>query len=108
MGLPSFPCSRLSREPPCSGSPKKNRGSYIGTGPNMICQSFFSNHWSVPSDSISKRTAWRRFYSIRSIPSAWACRRAGAIVLWIANLAVGGALNYRWGKELEMEGAGFR
>ena len=47
-----------------------------------------------------KNHAWRRFYSIRSIIKRLGMPRTrGDLILWIANLAVTGALNRRWGKE---------
>ncbi len=47
-----------------------------------------------------KNHAWRRFYSIRSILRRLGMPRTrGDLILWIANLAVTGALNHRWGKE---------
>jgi len=47
-----------------------------------------------------KNHAWRRFYSLRSILKRLGMPKTrGDLVLWIANLAVNGALNYRWGKD---------
>ena len=47
-----------------------------------------------------KNHAWRRFYSIRSIMRRLGMPKSrGDLILWIANLAVNGALNYRWGKD---------
>ena len=47
-----------------------------------------------------KNHAWRRFYSIRSIIKRLGMPRTrGDLILWIANLAVTGALNHRWGKD---------
>jgi radical SAM superfamily enzyme YgiQ (UPF0313 family) len=47
-----------------------------------------------------KNHAWRRFYSIRSIIKRLGMPRTrGELILWIANLAVTGALNHRWGKD---------
>ena len=47
-----------------------------------------------------KNHAWRRFYSIRSIMRRLGMPKSkGDLILWIANLAVSGALNYRWGKD---------
>jgi radical SAM superfamily enzyme YgiQ (UPF0313 family) len=47
-----------------------------------------------------KNHAWRRFYSIRSILKRLGMPKTqGDLVLWIANLAVNGALRYRWGKD---------
>ncbi|MBI4164569.1 MAG: B12-binding domain-containing radical SAM protein [Acidobacteria bacterium] len=47
-----------------------------------------------------KNYAWRRFYSIRSIRRRLGMPKTrGDLILWIANLAVTGALKYRWGKE---------
>jgi hypothetical protein len=47
-----------------------------------------------------KNHAWRRFYSIRSmIRRLGLPKTRGDLILWIANLAVKGALVYRWGRE---------
>ncbi len=47
-----------------------------------------------------KNHAWRRFYSIRSILKRLGMPKTrGDLVLWIANLAVNGALRHRWGKD---------
>jgi radical SAM superfamily enzyme YgiQ (UPF0313 family) len=47
-----------------------------------------------------KNHAWRRFYSIRSIFMRLGMpKNRGDLILWIANLAVNGALKYRWGKD---------
>ncbi len=47
-----------------------------------------------------KNHAWRRFYSIRSIMKRLGMPKTrGDLILWIANLAVSGALNCRWGKD---------
>lgn len=47
-----------------------------------------------------KNHAWRRFYSIRSIIKRLGMPKTrGDLILWIANLAVTGALNHRWGKD---------
>jgi radical SAM superfamily enzyme YgiQ (UPF0313 family) len=47
-----------------------------------------------------KNHAWRRFYSIRSILKRLGMPKSrGDLILWICNLAVNGALNYRWGKD---------
>ncbi|MEE9568895.1 MAG: radical SAM protein [Candidatus Binatia bacterium] len=47
-----------------------------------------------------KNHAWRRFYSLRSILKRLGMPKTrGDLVLWISNLAVNGALNYRWGKD---------
>jgi len=47
-----------------------------------------------------KNHAWRRFYSIRSILKRLGMPKTrGDLVLWISNLAVNGALRYRWGKD---------
>jgi hypothetical protein len=47
-----------------------------------------------------KNHAWRRFYSIRSIIRRLGMPKSrGDLILWIANLAVNGALTYRWGKD---------
>ena len=47
-----------------------------------------------------KNHAWRRFYSIRSILKRLGMPKSrGDLILWIANLAVNGALNHRWGKD---------
>jgi radical SAM superfamily enzyme YgiQ (UPF0313 family) len=47
-----------------------------------------------------KNNAWRRFYSFRSILKRLGMpKNRGDLILWIANLAVNGALTYRWGKE---------
>lgn len=47
-----------------------------------------------------KNHAWRRFYSIRSIMKRLGMPKTrGDLILWIANLAVSGALNRRWGKD---------
>jgi radical SAM superfamily enzyme YgiQ (UPF0313 family) len=44
--------------------------------------------------------AWRRFYSVRSILKRLGMpKNRGDLVLWMVNLAVTGALKYRWGKE---------
>jgi radical SAM superfamily enzyme YgiQ (UPF0313 family) len=46
-----------------------------------------------------KNHAWRRFYSIRSILKRLGMPKSrGDLILWIANLAVNGALTCRWGK----------
>jgi radical SAM superfamily enzyme YgiQ (UPF0313 family) len=45
-----------------------------------------------------KNHAWRRFYSVRSILKRLGMPKTrGDVVLWIANLAVNGALTARWG-----------
>ncbi len=47
-----------------------------------------------------KNHAWRRFYSVRSIIKRLGMPKSrGDLVLWIANLAINGALNYRWGHD---------
>jgi radical SAM superfamily enzyme YgiQ (UPF0313 family) len=47
-----------------------------------------------------KNHAWRRFYSIRSILKRLGMPKTrGDLALWISNLAVNGALRYRWGKD---------
>jgi len=47
-----------------------------------------------------KNHAWRRFYSIRSILRRLGMPKTrGDLILWISNLAVSGALRYRWGKD---------
>ena len=47
-----------------------------------------------------KNHAWRRFYSIRSIFKRLGMPKSrGDLILWITNLAVNGALNYRWGRD---------
>jgi radical SAM superfamily enzyme YgiQ (UPF0313 family) len=47
-----------------------------------------------------KNHAWRRFYSIRSILRRLGMPKSrGDLALWISNLAVNGALKYRWGKQ---------
>jgi radical SAM superfamily enzyme YgiQ (UPF0313 family) len=47
-----------------------------------------------------KNHAWRRFYSLRSISKRLGLPKTrGDLILWIANLAVNGALKYRWGKD---------
>ncbi len=47
-----------------------------------------------------KNHAWRRFYSFRSIFKRLGMPKTrGDLILWITNLAVNGALNYRWGKD---------
>jgi hypothetical protein len=47
-----------------------------------------------------KNHAWRRFYSMRSILKRLGMPKTrGDLVLWISNLAVSGALRYRWGKD---------
>jgi radical SAM superfamily enzyme YgiQ (UPF0313 family) len=47
-----------------------------------------------------KNRAWRRFYSVRSILKRLGMPRSrGDLMLWIANLAVNGVLNYRWGRQ---------
>jgi hypothetical protein len=55
---------------------------------------------SVQRLHFEKNHAWRRFYSIRSIIKRLGMPKSrGDLILWIANLAVNGALTYRWGKE---------
>ncbi len=47
-----------------------------------------------------KNHAWRRFYSLRSIIKRLGMPKSrGDLVLWISNLAVSGALKYRWGND---------
>jgi radical SAM superfamily enzyme YgiQ (UPF0313 family) len=47
-----------------------------------------------------KNHAWRRFYSVRSILKRLGMPKSrDDLVLWIANLAVNGALRYRWGHD---------
>jgi radical SAM superfamily enzyme YgiQ (UPF0313 family) len=60
------------------------------------------NHPLLSSERLhfEKNHAWRRFYSVRSIIKRLGMPKTrGDIILWIANLAVTGALNYRWGKD---------
>jgi radical SAM superfamily enzyme YgiQ (UPF0313 family) len=47
-----------------------------------------------------KNHAWRRFYSFRSILKRLGMPKSrGDLILWIANLAVSGALTVRWGQD---------
>jgi radical SAM superfamily enzyme YgiQ (UPF0313 family) len=47
-----------------------------------------------------KNHAWRRFYSLRSIIKRLGVPKTrGDLILWISNLAVTGALKYRWGDD---------
>jgi radical SAM superfamily enzyme YgiQ (UPF0313 family) len=58
------------------------------------------NHPLVSAQRLhfEKNHAWRRFYSIRSIMKRLGMPKSrGDLVLWIANLAVNGALKCRWG-----------
>jgi radical SAM superfamily enzyme YgiQ (UPF0313 family) len=60
------------------------------------------NHPRLSAERLhfEKNHAWRRFYSIRSmIKRLGLPKTRGDLILWIANLAVKGALVYRWGKE---------
>jgi radical SAM superfamily enzyme YgiQ (UPF0313 family) len=74
----------------CRDWSKYDLGSIVFTHPLLSAERlhFEKNH------------AWRHFYSIRSIIKRLGLPRTrGDLILWIANLAVAGALNYRWGKD---------
>jgi radical SAM superfamily enzyme YgiQ (UPF0313 family) len=60
------------------------------------------NHPLVSAQRLhfEKNHAWRRFYSFTSILKRLGMPKTrGDVILWIANLAVNGALTYRWGKD---------
>jgi radical SAM superfamily enzyme YgiQ (UPF0313 family) len=60
------------------------------------------NHPRLSAERLhfEKNHAWRRFYSVRSmIKRLGLPKTRGDLILWIANLAVKGALVYRWGSD---------